>query len=441
MNVAHTILFVDQTGELGGAELCLADLAVHLRERCSVLLFRPGPFQQLLQSAGVTTIQLMGSTPNIQKNANPLAYFLALPAFISLLLRVLSVARRFDLLYANTPKAVVITAAVSLLLRKPFLIHLHDIIDAAHFSRLNRWLLVLAARFSAGIIANSQATTDAFQKAGGRNRNFKVVPNGFCIQRFHSDQPDKTEPPDADLSEISSDEALVCWASPESESAKSEAVATSESQTPNAKRERPIIGMFGRITPWKGQKILIQALAKLPNLTAVIVGDALFTEEDRRYKRELVELAERLGVAGRVHFAGFQPDILPLLRTVDLVVHCSVSPEPFGRVIVEAMLAGKPVIAARSGAPMEIIQHGVTGLLVTPGDSAELVHAIEQLLDNHSWAETLAIQGRESAAQRYALETVLAEWVGFIDQIERSLPGSRRQTSCDWAAKSTATGA
>lgn len=124
-----------------------------------------------------------------------------------------------------------------------------------------------------------------------------------------------------------------------------------------------------------------------------------------------------------------------------MVVQCSVSPEPFGRVIVEAMLAGKPVIAARSGAPMEIIQHGVTGLLVTPGDSEALVHAIEQLLDNRSWAESLATQGRASATQRYALEPVLAEWVGFIDQIERSLPGSRRQTSCDWAAKSTATGA
>jgi glycosyltransferase involved in cell wall biosynthesis len=424
VNAAHTILFLDQTGELGGAELCLADLAVHLRQRCSVLLFQPGPFERLLKSNEVPTIALAGAAgnPKVEKNSGFAAYLSAFPAFVSLVVRVAKAARQFDLLYANTPKAVVVTAVVASILRKPFLVHLHDIIDASHFSRINRWLLVLAARFASGIIANSAATAEAFQKAGGKSDNLKIVPNGFCVHRFRSDQPDPF-----DALRLAQGRPFDAW--PDSSTSMKRLV-----------RETPLVGMFGRITPWKGQKILIQALAKLPNLTAVIVGDALFTEEDRRYKQELVELTERLGLAGRVQFAGFQPDILPFLRAVDLVVHCSVSPEPFGRVIVEAMLAGKPVIAARSGAPTEIIQHGITGLLVTPGDTEELVRAIEQLLDNRSWAETLATQGRESAAQRYSLETVLADWVGFIDQIERSLPGSRRQTSCDWAAKLTVTG-
>jgi len=436
VNAAQTILFVDQTGELGGAELCLADLAVHLRQRCSVLLFQPGPFERLLKSNEVPTIALAGAAgnPKVEKNSGFAAYLSAFPVFVSLVVRVAKAARQFDLLYANTPKAVVVTAVVASILRKPFLVHLHDIIDASHFSRINRWLLVLAARFASGIIANSAATAEAFQKAGGKSKNLKVVPNGFCVHRFRSDQPD---PFDAlrlaqgrpfDALRLAQGRPFDAW--PDSSTSMKRLV-----------RETPLVGMFGRITPWKGQKILVQALAKLPNLIAVIVGDALFTEEDRRYKQELVELTERLGLAGRVQFAGFQPDILPFLRAVDIVVHCSVSPEPFGRVIVEAMLAGKPVIAARSGAPLEIIQHGITGLLVTPGDTEELVRAIEQLLDDRSWAETLATQGRESATQRYALETVLAEWVGFIDQIERSLPGSRRQMSCDWAAKSTATGA
>jgi glycosyltransferase involved in cell wall biosynthesis len=433
VNAPQTILFVDQTGELGGAELCLADLAIHLRERCSVLLFQSGPFERLLKRNDVPTITLAANSanPKVSKSSGFAAYLRAFPAFVSLVIRVVKAARHFDLLYANTPKAIVVTAFVASILRKPFLVHLHDITDASHFSRTNRWLLVLVARFAAGVIANSTATAEAFQKAGGKSKNLKVVPNGFCVQRFRSDQPDKHEPPNAPAEPDQTPNAKR----------SGRAGPNAKRRTPHAKRQTPLVGMFGRITPWKGQKILIQALAKLPNLTAVIVGDALFTEEDRRYKQELVELAERLGLAARVQFAGFQPDILPFLKAVDVVVHCSVSPEPFGRVIVEAILAGKPVIAARAGAPLEIIQHGVTGLLVAPGDTEELVRAIEQLLDNRSWAESLATQGRELATQRYALETVLAEWVGFIDQIEGGLPGSRRQTSCDWAAKSTVTGA
>lgn len=438
-------MFVDQTGELGGAELCLADLAVHLRQRCSVLLFQEGPFQQLLESAGVSTIVLTGGAPKIRKNSSPLAYFLALPAFISLLRQVVRAGRRFDLLYANTPKAAVITAVAGLVSRKPFLIHLHDIIDAAHFSRYNRWLLVLATRFSSGIIANSQATADSFQKAGGRNRNLKVVPNGFCIQRFYSEKPEQRVegscPRDLIRKMRPQDPIPADRRAQVSHADREDTIPPVEDDSGRLTSEKPLIGMFGRITPWKGQKILVQALPRLPNVMAVIVGDALFTEEDRRYKQELVELAERLGVANRVQFTGFQREILPFLRKADMVVHCSVSPEPFGRVIVEAMLAGKPVIAARSGAPVEIIEDGVTGLLVTPGDAEELVQAIERLLNNRGWAEALANRGRQLAAQRYALDAVLREWVGFIDQIERSLPGSRRQTSCDWAAKSTVTGA
>ena len=436
MNAAQTILFVDQTGELGGAELCLADLAIHLRERCSILLFQSGPFERLLKRNDVPTITLVANSanPKVSKSSGFAAYLRAFPAFVSMVVRVAKAARQFDLLYANTPKAIVVTAVVASILRKPFLVHLHDITDASHFSRINRWLLVLAARFAAGIIVNSAATAEAFQNAGGKSKNLKVVPNGFSVQRFQSDQP---EPFDALRLAQGRRTETSTFNPPRS---FPDRVARTRSLQYLASAKQPLVGMFGRITPWKGQKILIQALAKLPNLTAVIVGDALFTEEDRRYKQELVELTERLGLAGRVQFAGFQPDILPFLREVDIVVHCSISPEPFGRVIVEAMLAGKPVIAARSGAPLEIIQHGVTGLLVTPGDTEALVRAIEQLLDDRSRAETLATQGRESATQRYALDTVLAEWVGFIDQIERSLSGSRRQTSCHWAAKSTLTG-
>jgi glycosyltransferase involved in cell wall biosynthesis len=404
------ILFVDQTGKLGGAELCLADLAVHLRNRCMVFLFERGPFQELLEENGVDVAvvggQLGGSLAlplSVRKNSKASAYLLTVPAFIWLVVSLSRFARKFDLLYANTAKALVVTAITALLLRKPFLVHLHDMIDTRHFSRFNRWLLVTAANFATGIVANSKATAEAYRKAGGRNRNLVVVPNGFQVERFRADV-----------------ESLG-----------------REIRASIASRDRPLVGMFGRITAWKGQKILMQALARLPGMIAIIVGDSLFTVEDQQYKFELIELAERLGVSDRVHFVGFQTDILPFLNAVDLVVHCSISPEPFGRVIVEALLAGKPVVATRGGGPEEIIEDQKTGILVDPDDPVELAKAIERLLTDRAWAKQLAAAGRKSVEERFSLDRVLEEWTDFIDKSVRDrAPNSGLKTAKNLAPNS-----
>jgi glycosyltransferase involved in cell wall biosynthesis len=374
------ILFVDQTGELGGAELCLADLAIKLRNRASVFLFEGGPFEELLKENGVNVRLANQAAPkaSVHKQSRLYSYVLALPALTSLILDLARSAKGFDLLYANTAKALIVTAIAGLIWRKPFLFHLHDMIDAAHFSRLNRRLLVTAANFATGIVANSEATATAYRRAGGRNRNLMVIPNGFRLELFRENG--------------------------------------SELQLAITNKGKSVVGMFGRITSWKGQKVLIRALAQVPDVTAVFVGAPLFTDEDRNYQEELVVQAKELGVADRVQFVGFQRNILPYLKAVDLVVHCSISPEPFGRVIVEALLAGKPVIATRGGAPAEIIEDGVTGVLVNPGESGELAAAIRSLLADPVRASQMAGKGQQIVSQRYALDHLLPEWIKFINR-------------------------
>ncbi len=179
--LAPQILFIDYTGELGGGQLCLADIAFHLRNRCEVFLFESGPFQELLEKNGVLV-----RLPNWQNTSFVRAEKIELVRlsvfgsgadfFGDELARV---AKRFDLLYANTAKALMVAVPVALLQRKPLLVHLHDIISAEHFNRLNSWLLVTGANLAKGIIANSEASAAAYRKAGGKNRNLKVVPNGF----------------------------------------------------------------------------------------------------------------------------------------------------------------------------------------------------------------------------------------------------------------------
>src|ERR1700756_5568378 len=140
------ILFVDQTGQVGGAELCLADLSAHLTESSTVLLFEPGPFRRLLEERRVTVVTLGEGNdgpvpwplrlrpgknnifrriyplagPKVGKKSKVSAYIYAVPAFVRVLIGTLRVARGFDLLYANTAKALIVTAFVAVALRKPF---------------------------------------------------------------------------------------------------------------------------------------------------------------------------------------------------------------------------------------------------------------------------------------------------------------------------------
>ncbi len=92
-------------------------------------------------------------------------------------------------------------------------------------------------------------------------------------------------------------------------------------------------------------------------------------------------MVESEGLANRAHFLGFRDDVPALMKGVDIVAHTSIAPEPFGRVVVEGMLAGKPVIAARDGGVTEIIDDGRDGLLVPSGDANALAAAIRQLAD------------------------------------------------------------
>ena len=177
-----------------------------------------------------------------------------------------------------------------------------------------------------------------------------------------------------------------------------------------AGRLAPCVGVFGRITRWKGQDVLLRALAKLPGVHGLIVGEALFTGDDRAFAGELRNLATELGIADRIHFTGFRRDIVPLLLSVDVVVHCSTSPEPFGRVIVEAMLSGRPLVATKAGGALEIVKHSETGLLVEPGNPDALARAINTLVENPPLASALGVSAQRDAQERFALERVLEQW-------------------------------
>ncbi len=145
--------------------------------------------------------------------------------------------------------------------------------------------------------------------------------------------------------------------------------------------EQTLIGLVGVVARWKGHKEFILAAHKvlqtLPQTHFAIIGDQIYdTHGDKNFLDELKELCHELGVSKNIHFVGFQKNTLPVYNSLDWSVHASKTPEPFGRVIAEAMLCHTPVIASNAGGVLEIVDDKITGLLHTPGDVDSLAQVM-----------------------------------------------------------------
>ena len=165
------------------------------------------------------------------------------------------------------------------------------------------------------------------------------------------------------------------------------------------------VGLIATFARWKGHKVFLEALSRLPQALPVrgyIVGGAIYQTDGSQWSEpELRQEAERLGLAGRVGFTGFVEEPSAAMRSLDIVVHASTQPEPFGMVIIEGMACGKPVIASRAGGAAELVADGVNALAHAPGDAAGLAQAIERLAVDRALRDRLAAAGRLEAERKY----------------------------------------
>lgn len=187
----------------------------------------------------------------------------------------------------------------------------------------------------------------------------------------------------------------------------------------------PLFGLVGRITPWKGHELFLRLAAEWarsgqPGRFAII-GRAF--NEDEPFLASLREFVRQRKLEGRVHFVAFQADIAATLSQLDVLLHCSTKPEPFGRVLIEAMAVGVPVIGARAGGVPEILTDYTNGLLATPGDAADYLRHMKMMVDHRTVAEKLAAEGRRTVERRFTLERVFADFARLIDGV---LPPARR---------------
>jgi glycosyltransferase involved in cell wall biosynthesis len=182
----------------------------------------------------------------------------------------------------------------------------------------------------------------------------------------------------------------------------------------------PLLLMAGRISPWKGQHVFVEALARVrrtyPDVCGVIVG--LAEEADGPgYAGRVQAQAEALGLAQHLHMAGYRGDMPQVLAAADVVVHCSVKPEPFGRVIIEGMAAGRPVVASALGGAAEIIANRLDGLLTPAGDPDALAAAVQRLLADPGERERLGQAARRTVARRYQVDAHVRAVRTFYERV------------------------
>jgi glycosyltransferase involved in cell wall biosynthesis len=378
--VKPRVLFLDDKPSLGGAELCLLDIVQDNLGTSQVVLFADGPYRRRLEEVGVDVEVLPApkTVSGISREGRLGRDLLAVPDVFRLARRLAKLSRRYELLYANSQKTLFIGALAGILANKPVIWHQHALLAKRtltrdyHFTPVHRRLIVLFSnRLIKRVIANSNAVAKALVEAGARAEHIRVVYNGIDPLPF-------------------------------------EAVTVAE--VDDLRRELglegvQVVGAFGRITPSKGQNVLLEALPYLPDVHALVVGEA--KSEERAYAEALRQQSKDLGLEDRVHFVGFRRDIPQLMRLADVVVHTSVAPEPFGRVVVEGMLASRPVVATRGGGVLEIIDDGDNGVLVPPGDPNALARVLRGLLMDPDRAKALAKAGYATALERFSLQAML----------------------------------
>jgi glycosyltransferase involved in cell wall biosynthesis len=188
----------------------------------------------------------------------------------------------------------------------------------------------------------------------------------------------------------------------------------------------PVVGLVGRLQPWKGQDQLLRAQAILKerghDMHTVIVGGDSY-ELSPEYAASLEPLAARLGIADAVTMTGEVPDAGPYIERMDVLVNAS-DPEPFGIVILEGMARGVAVVAVNSGGPAEFVQDGVTGMLARSGQPDALADAIEPLLLSAPTREQIGRSGRQRYMEEFTTAAMRRRFFRCLEEVAPS-PRSR----------------
>ncbi len=187
------------------------------------------------------------------------------------------------------------------------------------------------------------------------------------------------------------------------------------------KEGSPLIGVVGNFQEWKGQMTVVRAVdilrTKYPNLICLLIGDVSNSKKDREYFEKVKKEINKKDLGKNIITTGYREDVPNLINSLDIMVHTSIEPEPFGRVLIEGMCLGKPVIATNMGGACEIIENGVSGILLSPSDPGALSDKIGHLLDHADFRQEIGKDALKRTKERFGLEKFSTEINSLYDEI------------------------
>jgi len=375
------VCFVSHTSRLGGAERSLVETVRALRSRnveCAVLLPSRGPLCELLDRIpveyGIVPYKWWsaGECGKPWKRFARTIWNLVLTVPVALWIR----KQKADIVYTNTV-VICIGAWGAAVAGRRHVWHLREL-GYVH----NRMVFDLGERFSTGLMPRL---------------SMLVLANSHCVAEHYREA---LSPREAEVLYqcVQLPDDVVAWFP--------------------AKGDGFRCVVVGAIGFSKRQEEAVRAVALLGE-QGFQVELAIVGEGDPRYEKLLRDLVVELDVEDRVSFLGQLESAAPVIAGADAVVHCS-RHEAFGRVTVEGMLSGKPVIGARSAGTAELIRDGETGLLYEPGDVKQLAGALRRLIDDPGEARRLGATGREWARTRFTEERFVSELLALLEIGDRS---------------------
>ena len=347
------VVYLVHTLAVGGAEEMILSLVRHLPvgyDPAVVCIGAPGPIGEEIRKTGVP-FHALGLNPGVMRPFDVLRLqqflFDLAPDIVHTFLLTASLFGRFAAMMAHVP--VVIGTEVNIYERKQ---PLHRLAE--------RWLM----KGTDAVICSAESVRDFYiSQIGADAAKVKVIYNAVDWSQLQS-----TVAPDAMRAEF------------------------------GIPADAPLAGIIARLTEQKAHRVLFEAMAArndLSTLHLLIVGDGELRDELRQH-------VERFGLAHRVHFAGARRDLGNILAAIDLFVMPSLW-EGLPLSLVLAMGAGLPVIASRVAGIPEVVHHGISGLLVTPGNAAELGEALSQVLHDDALRSRLGEQARAFVTPRFGI--------------------------------------
>jgi glycosyltransferase involved in cell wall biosynthesis len=374
----------------GGSDFALWELVRHLpgdRYVPLVILRSGDPMAARYRNAGIPVVEFPLIPPSRSVFTPQFWKFMAnVPYVVPQMVRLLR-RESPDLVHVNT--LFNLQGAVSASLAGvPLVWHVRELMPESVGYRV---LVRLAVRLADRLVANSSAAAQPLSKAGGAPT---VVLDAVDLQRFQTLH----------------DKAKL-------------------RQKLGLPQERMLVISMGRIEPWKGQHLLVDAAAlvrrRVPQVQFLILGQP--AQNKPEYMKSLERRCRELRLDDTVRFIGFRHDIELWLQAADVFVLPTATIEPFGRVVPEAMAAALPVVVPKAGGPLEIVEEGITGFFYPPADVEAMAEVLVRVLHNPEESLAVGMRAREHALRRFSVERVVNEMQAVFESVlsaERAVSSS-----------------